>query len=307
MRRAAGDTIGAVLRRMPPLIILCVLGLAALAPLRAVLAHGDVDQTLQGDASCNVFNYPASVTSAGGQRQEFVPSQPGLAAVEVCVSPVAGPTEIDVIVRAGTVAAPGAVLGGASVVAANAGYAHADFVTVIPVTPGQPYLIELASSLDVTWHGSPFDAEIYPAGQSNATGVVRDFAFRTYGGALPAQATATMTRTAAATKTRAPSATAAPSRTPAPPPTQTLPPATATMPPPPPATQDAPTSAPRAEATATRVSSVLGGARRVGVIRLPDVGHGPSQRARPSLLLALLAGMSALGSLLAAAMVRRRA
>jgi hypothetical protein len=290
------------------LIMVAVVGAVALMQPGASLAHGDVDQTLQGDANCNVFNFPGSVTSAGGQRQEFVPTQPGLAAVDVCASPVSGPTEIDVIVRSGTVGAPGAVLGGASVVVANPGYAHADFVSVIPLTPGQKYVIELASSLDITWHGMPFDAEIYPAGESNAPDVVRDFAFRTYAGALPVQPTATVTRTPLATKTRAPSATPAPSRTATPAPSQTPQAATATPPPPPPlATQPGPAAAsPAVGATATRTSGVLGGARRVGAIRLPDVGHGDdsSRRAGAHLVAAMLVLAGAAASFVMAGVVR---
>jgi hypothetical protein len=252
-----------------------------LANGHSTYAHGALDQSLQGDADCNVFNYTASVTQTGGQRQEFVPTQAGLVSISVCIQAPSGPTEVDVIIRTGTANAPGAAIGGGSVVAdEGASYDHVDFAAPIAVIPGTKYVIELATAgLDVTWRGTEFDQESYPAGSSSHPAVVRDFAFRTYSGALPAtptlaakSPTPTRTRTPTRTATIAPTLTPVPTLTPPP----TVPPA---QPTPPPQSTAAPAgatpgqpSAGRAQASPTRSSGVLGGARRVGTIKPPDVG-----------------------------------
>jgi hypothetical protein len=283
---------------------------SALAGASRISAHGNVDQALQANAGCNVLNFTASVTQGGGQRQEFVPSQPALVAVDVCVLAEAGPTEVDVRIRSGTAAAPGGVIGGGSVVANILAYEHVDFAAPIQVTPGQPYVIELATAngLAVTWLGNPSDIDLYASGSSNEPAAVSDFAFRTYAGTLPATATAPPTKTAQPTKTRTPTGTGTVIATLTPAPTQTatrlIPPASQT--PPAQATVAAATPPPPENASAstpTRVSGVLGGARRVGVIKPPDVGGGyAARRSRTALVAGALlhaAGAVALASGLA--------
>ncbi|MEX2226291.1 MAG: hypothetical protein WEB52_07580 [Dehalococcoidia bacterium] len=275
---------------------------ALASPAARVEAHGNIDQALQGNAGCNVLNFTASLTQGGGQRQEFVPSQPGLVAVDVCVLAEAGPTAVDVLVRTGTADAPGGVIGGGSIVAGMSSYEHADFAVPIPVTPGQLYVIELATGngLEITWLGTPHDIDLYAAGASNASALVSDFAFRTYAGTLPATSTPAATKTAMSTKTRTPTNTPAPLVTQPPIPTHTptlLAPAQDTPTPPSGIAASAstpPSSSQRAAAAPTRTSGVLGGARRVGQIRLPDVGAG----ARPPAPSLLSLGLVASGVLL---------
>jgi hypothetical protein len=264
----------------------CALAIVALAslPLLPASAHGQLDQRLGNDlVTCDPFAYPASVTAAGGQAQEFVPSQPGLAAVELCVRAESGPTNVTVRVRSGTAGAPGAVIGGTTIVVDLQKWEHADFAAPIVVTPGDTYIIELATDagLEVTWFGNPYDADFYADGESNAPGVVRDFAFRTYASSAADTPTPSVTRTATPTKTRTPSPTRTPQTpTPAPTGTSTPVPSSATPPPSEPsAIAAAATPPPRdpPSTTPTRTSAVLGGARRTGAIRLPDVGDGDAR------------------------------
>ena len=282
----------------------CALAIVAIAALASpsapqASAHGDIDQRLGNDlVSCDPFAYPASVTAAGGQAQQFVPSQPGLAAVELCVRAESGPTNVTVRIRNGTAGAPGAVIGGTTIVVDLQKWEHVDFAAPIVVTPGDAYVIELATDagLEVTWFGNPHDAEFYANGESNAPGVVRDFAFRTYASAAADTPTPSVTKTATPTKTRTPSPTRTP-QTATPVPTETLTPVPSSATPPPSepsAIAAAATPPPRdpPPTTPTRTSAVLGGARRTGAIRLPDVGDGsapPDPRPRAALAIALLA------------------
>jgi hypothetical protein len=281
-----------------------VLALAVLCALTApsgnAVAHGAVDQALQAQAGCNPLNFPASITGAGGQRQEFVPSQPGLVAVDVCISAESGPTEVDVVIKT----AGGTTVGGGSVVADLPAYEHVDFAATIPVQLGATYVIELStSSLNVTWYGNPPDVNVYSPGSSNAPGTVSDFAFITYSGALPPTATGTAAKSATATRTRTPSPTRTPVSTITPAPTDTpavasLASATPGMTTPvaasttAPATGTTPSGARRA--TPTRVSGVLGGARRIGTIKPPDVGSGPTRATPPAEILGVAACGAAL-------------
>jgi hypothetical protein len=282
--------------------------IAAFAQPRGAGAHGNVDQELQGGAGCNAFNFPASVVQDGGQRQEFVPSQSGLIAVDVCLLAEAGPTEVDVLVRSGTASAPGGVIGGGSTIANAAAYNHVDFAAPIPVTAGDTYVIELmtANGLAVGWLGSAPDVDLYAAGSSSAPAVVGDFAFRTYSGTLPSTSTPPATKTAAPTSTRTPASTRTASATLTSIPTQTAtpaPPLVGTPTPPALIAASTPSGPSGAALSPTRVSGVLGGARRVGLIKPPDVGSGPSRTRRP-LLYALSAFAAGLGALAAGGIVR---
>lgn len=296
--------------------VVCVITLgAAAARGERAAAHGSVDQALQSVAGCNVLNFTATVTQAGGQRQGFVPAQPGLVAVDACVMAEAGPTEVDVLIRTGTAGAPGDVIGGGSFVANGSAYEHVDFAAPIAVTPGQTYVIELATAagLEVTWLGNPPDIDLYAAGEANAPGIVSDFAFRTYAGVLPATPTPPPTKTAAPTKTRTPSATRTPVPTQTSQPTATPPSIASTPGATPEVAAAAPTPPPSGSAarnaSPTRVSGVLGGARRVGVIRPPGVGSGSRTVAYPWGTVAgalLAAGAASVCTGLAARRSRRR-
>jgi hypothetical protein len=246
---------------------------ALLLNAAAAHAHGDLDQSLQNDGTCEPFRFQTWVTQPGGQMQEFRPAQPGLAAVEVCLYSESGAIDVQVRVRAGTIDAPGAVIATGSVVADNYAFAHADFGSTIAVTPDQPYVIELISDAPVSWLGNPFDMDLYARGEASDA-ALSDFAFRTYSAPLPATPTATVTKTGTPTKTRTPSATPTRTRTPTPTHTSTPP----ASPSPPSTVAPAQSTPPPASGSApTRTSGVLGGARRAGTIALPDVGGSPDR------------------------------
>jgi hypothetical protein len=280
--------------RAPAAALLASIAALLLSP-PAAHAHGDLDQSLGNDGTCEPFRFQTPVTQAGGQLQEFRPSQPELASVEVCLYSESGAIDVDVRVRAGTLDAPGAVIATDSVVADNYVFAHADFGSTIAVTPDQPYVIELVSDSPVSWLGNPFDMDLYARGEASDA-ALSDFASRTYSAPPPSTPTPTVTNTASPTRTRTPSAT--PTRTRTPTPTHT--PTAAASPSPAPSVASQQPTPPPADAAATRASGVLGGARRAGTIALPDVGsasHDQSRSPAPPMFVALaLAGAAVLAA-----------
>jgi hypothetical protein len=316
-RPERGGTIRGIVPRLNAFVAVrlgCTMALIAgasiaLSAIGDAAAHGALDQALANDqVACDPFVFPASITQDGGQAQSFVPTQPMLAAVELCMRAESGPTNVTVRIRSGSADSPGGVLGGATIVSDTQKWEHVDFAAPIVLTPGESYVIELATDagLQVTWYGNPHEIEMYADGESNATSTVRDFAFRTFASAVTVTPTATVTKTATPTKTRTPSATPTRSATstPLPSSTTTVVPETATPPPvatEPPASGTVPAGT---QATATRVSAVLGGARRTGTIRLPDVGDGASTRGAPILPVAL--ALAGAGSVALAALRPRR-
>jgi hypothetical protein len=187
----------------------CALVAASLWSARPAGAHGNFDQSLNGDPGCNSSNFPVSTGVSSSPRQEFVPSGTLLSSVGVCLGSGTGAT-VDVHVRQGTAAAPGAIVGsklGLLLAAGSPTFVHADFLPAsLPVTQGATYVIEVLSAGDVTWLGSTDDQ--YAAGGTNAA--VGDLAFRSY--LDPAAPTATATSAPAqptATSTHAPTNTPA--------------------------------------------------------------------------------------------------
>jgi hypothetical protein len=196
-------------------------------------AHGNIDQTLEGDPGCNTGNFAASVTGPTGQRQQFVPTGTLLSSVGLCVSaPVDGTPLVIAIYAAG-----GVLIGGGSSISNaslpdSAGpvvrWVHVDFLQPLTVTPGQPYIIENVSGASITWYGtgagSPYS---YCHGAPN-TSAIGDFAFQSYTadapGFIPCPEPPTPTSTPAPptntphppTNTPAPGETVGPTNTPAP-------------------------------------------------------------------------------------------
>jgi hypothetical protein len=220
----------AMRRALAGFALACLGAAASLGSASPVSAHGDFDQSLNGDPGCNSSNFPVSAGVSSSPRQEFVPSGTLLSSIGVCLGSGTGGT-VDVHVRQGTAGSPGAIVGSKLGLALAAGaptFLHADFLPAsLPVTPGAKYVIEVISAGDVTWLGSADDQ--YAAGGTNAA--VGDLAFRSYldptapqptatATSAPAQPSATATRdatrtpaptsaAATATSTRAPAATAA--------------------------------------------------------------------------------------------------
>jgi hypothetical protein len=238
-------------------------------------AHGTLDQTLDGNPFCNAFNFPSSDSQAGGQRQTFTPSEPGLSGIDVCV------LDVGAVAQVAIRNSDGDVIGGASeiVTGGGDGFTHINFPAPYVVDVGEPLTIELISAVPIAWHGNgPGGAYPYGGGSSNS-GVVEDFAFRSYYAPIPPTLTPTNTIVPTSTRTRTPTPTATRTITATPSPSATAPPAlaTATTPagpgdPPtqPPAAGATPRSA--APATPTRTSGVLGARQFTGRIYLPDVG-----------------------------------
>ncbi len=268
-----------------------------------VTAHGDLDQVLDGDRGCNSFNFPASASSSGTPRQQFVPSGALISSVGVCLETAAAGESVDIVVRAGTIGAPGAVVGVFTVsVPAGASFVHADFLSALPVTAGAPYVIEVAGTASIVWRGMPSSTDLYAAG-SSSDAAIADFAFKSY--LAPA---APATPTAQATATRAPSrtpsltptrtATAAPTVTPLPTaapgtsPTAVVPEPTATA-------TGAPATAPPAGVT-PGAAPTRGIAVRGVQIRPPDVGDGAATEREGPPRTGIIIALATLGAAVAA-------
>jgi hypothetical protein len=252
------------------------------------LAHGNFDQSIEGDPGCNTSNFAASTTASSGQRQTFVPTGSQLISVALCVSASAANTPLVVAIytSGGTLIGGGSTANNPSIPDAAGPpvrYVHVDFLQPYTVTPGATYIIENNSGTPITWYGtgagSPYS---YCHGAPN-TSAVGDYGFQSYLADSPAASepcpeppTATSvppTNTAVpqSTNTAAPGATAVPVNTPlpgtTPAPQPTLPAGTTSA--------DA-ESAPAATSGAPARSSSGG----TGVVRagttLPRSGHGPT-------------------------------
>ena len=154
-------------------------------------AHGDVDQSLAGDPGCLASVLRATAASAGGVRQEFVPANDGVQAIELCLTRSAS-SNLTVNVREGTAAAPGASIGSLSLtnVPSGTNWVHFEAAVLIPAEAGTKYVLELTGSPVVfSWRGTctaiagactSVDPDLYPAGLSNAASPAGDLGFRTY-------------------------------------------------------------------------------------------------------------------------------
>jgi len=154
------------------------------------IAHGAVDQELTGNPACNGTDFKGSTSSASPIRQEFVPAEPGLAGVELCLNIGTAGTPVTINIRNGTAASPAATIATATATAAATGYQwlHIDLADVQQVVPGAKYVIEVPSSATFAWNAKcgevslpscpSIDPDAYPPGVSTRTGGA-DFGFRT--------------------------------------------------------------------------------------------------------------------------------
>jgi hypothetical protein len=156
--------------------------------------HGTIDQYLAGDPGCLPSVLRASAAQSSSLRQEFVPDDTqgtNLQHIALCLT-MSSTSNLLVTVRAGTAAAPGAVLGtaGANGVLGGTRWAEFEFTTAIPITDGTTYVIEVGGFPAFSWRGTcaaiqgtctSVDPDLYPAGVANAPAPIGDLAFRTYG------------------------------------------------------------------------------------------------------------------------------
>jgi hypothetical protein len=167
------------------------LGLPGAAALPAA-AHGTLDQRLNGDPECNATNFKAFTPETSVLRQGFMPVQPGLAAVALCVNVLTAGSSVTINIRSGTPANPGASIATASATLPGTGFQwlHLDLPALQQVLPVTPHLIELPPSAAFQWRGtcaqlSPqcpaIDNDRYQSGGSGTTAIL-DFGFRTFAG-----------------------------------------------------------------------------------------------------------------------------
>jgi hypothetical protein len=186
-----GLEVARVLRhaRKPMLAAIAALCLLAGGVGRAD-AHGTPDQFLQLGPGCLSTVLKASAPTTGALRQEFVPAASSLSGVDVCLT-IVSTAPVNLSIRSGTAASPGAVLASASTPAnptPNA-WVHLELASPLAVTPGTPLVIEINGFPAFQWRGTcgqiggactSVDPDLYPAGVSNAAPVIGDFGFITY-------------------------------------------------------------------------------------------------------------------------------
>ncbi len=178
--------------RKPGILILIAMSAALVFGAATPAAgHGTIDQALTGNPACTVGNFAGSVSggAAISRRQEFVPAEPGLLAVDLCMNFVSV-ASVTVNIRSGTAAAPGPILATRSRQAAASGFQwfHFDLPELEQVTVGQKYVIEVPGlGNNVEWRAKcgeivgnclAIDPDAYPPGVSTRTNG-SDFGFRT--------------------------------------------------------------------------------------------------------------------------------
>lgn len=153
---------------------------------------GTADQHLDGDPACDEASFKTFVSNPLPVRQEFVPTSPGLDAVDLCLEVPQAPATVTLNIRSGNASSPGPILGSAEVTIPREGvqWVRFDLAGTTPTTPGQLFVIEIPESTAVRWRatcsqpvggctaGQP---DAYGPGASNLAGV-GDFGFRTIGG-----------------------------------------------------------------------------------------------------------------------------
>jgi hypothetical protein len=157
------------------------------------LPSGIADQHIFRDPPCNAGEFAGGVSLVTPLRQEFVPAVNGLSAIDLCLRTTVANQPARVIVRSGTLVAPGPGLAEASAVVAAPGVQWVRFTFAQPVrlAPGWTYLIEVPESGTFQWRstcpgGDVFcsgrvDPDLYPAGAGLGG---RDFGFRTIGASV---------------------------------------------------------------------------------------------------------------------------
>lgn len=172
------------------------------APGHASAGDLVLDQHLIGNPECNLEDLGSSISSGGPIRQEFVPDQPIILAVELCLSFDANAV-MPLNVRTGSAKNPGPVLTSSSIIAPmtnSPAFLWFDLDAAVFLEPGVKYVLEVPESFDFAWLGAcgavalpscdgP-DPDPYPEGVTNFDGIegfesIGKLAFRTYSGPFP--------------------------------------------------------------------------------------------------------------------------
>lgn len=158
---------------------------------------GPADQKLTGDPIvCRATTFRGGAASTTPLRQEFIPLERGLAAVDLCIQTFDDFTPLRIRIREGTIDTPGDTIASVEAFSTIAGFqwVRATFDPTIELQRAGHYFIELPSSATFQWRrlcGSTgggctsIDPDGYTQGVSNAPEGA-DFAFRTIAGDVPA-------------------------------------------------------------------------------------------------------------------------
>lgn len=182
--------------------------LGVVAPALPAGAHGVPDQgsgTAGTTGPCSPAEFPGTkLITTGESRQSFVPTEPGLASIDLCIANLVGilGTDFTVKIYAGetNLTTPGTPI---AAVPADAGdgfldsrWVHIDMPAELATTPGATYVIGLApatgalSTLSFQWRSTCADslltscqgvADRYPSGRPNDLPANADYGFRTAG------------------------------------------------------------------------------------------------------------------------------
>jgi len=140
--------------------------------------HGNIDQSFPGPCTgggLNVFVF-------GLAGQSFTPTATNLVAVDLIINSAETPTTYTLNIRSGSIT--GTIIGTSSTVIASAGdgpLEHFDFPTIVPLIPGNLYVIEVTGSGVGFWCTST--ANPYAGGTAILDGNIltnRDMGFTTY-------------------------------------------------------------------------------------------------------------------------------
>lgn len=175
-------------RRMLLRLAAAVAVLAAMAGAAPALAHGTLDQHLQGNPDCTAANFRGFTSSGSPLHQEVFPSGADLLGVDVCVKTSSASQSVNVQIRQGSAASPGSLLASGSGTAGPAGvqWVHVEFA--LATTPGTMLVLTLPNTSSYQWRSlcgavagscTSVDDDLYPYGVSDR-GDEADFGFRTY-------------------------------------------------------------------------------------------------------------------------------
>lgn len=144
------------------------LNLSGLVLAKPIFAHGVVDQSYIRTADTSVSEAACAIIYCQPFGQEFTPSAPVLAGVDVelVATNASGDDTITVNIRKGNIENP--VLATASQTVSqsiHAGLIHFDFPSPLAVTPGDTYVLEVQGTESThAWSGSKQD--LYPGRQA---------------------------------------------------------------------------------------------------------------------------------------------
>ncbi len=140
--------------------------------------HGNIDQSFPGPCTGGGLN----VFAFGLAGQSFTPTATNLVAVDLIINTGATPTTYTLNIRSGSIT--GTIIGTSSTVIASTGdgpLEHFDFPTIVPLIPGNLFVIEVTGSGTGFWCTST--ANPYAGGTAILDGKIltnRDMGFTTF-------------------------------------------------------------------------------------------------------------------------------